>query len=154
MAKDIFGSTRIRKEVERIGNLIVKTMREYLKSQDANSSGKLSRSIDFRYIERNADGINMRFSMKDYGKFVEKGRKPGKMPPQKPIKGWIKSKGIAMGSKSLDASAFLIARSIKGTGTQAQPFIKPALEKGKREVNHTLTKEISKSLKATFNKSF
>lgn len=74
------------------------------------------------------------------------------MPPQKPIKGWIESKGLNTGNKSLSSAAFAISKKIARTGTPAQPFIKPALERGKQEMR--LSDKIQATLKATFNKSF
>lgn len=51
-----------------------------------------------------------------YGRYVEFGRNPGRMPPVSAIKLWVVRKGIATG-KEADSVAFLIARSIGRHGT-------------------------------------
>jgi hypothetical protein len=52
-----------------------------------------------------------------YGLPVERGRKPGKMPPVDVIKLWVTRKGIASGDEA-DQAAFLIARAIGRRGTK------------------------------------
>lgn len=52
-----------------------------------------------------------------YGEVVERGRRPGKMPPVGAIKLWIVRKGIATGSEA-DSVAYLIARKIARVGTK------------------------------------
>lgn len=66
--------------------------------------------------------------------YVEKGRKPGRMPPPSAIRRWATSKGM-----KADA-AFPIAKSIAKRGIKARPFFtKPATQaKMRRIVNKHL----------------
>lgn len=86
------------------------------------------------------------FSSAPYGEWVEGlhnnyklGRKPGRWPPDRPIREWVQMKGLATkwfgrggGAKSfagkLDRAVFLVRRKIGRKGTPAKPFIKPAVE--------------------------
>ena len=56
----------------------------------------------------------------NYAPFVEKGRKPGRMPPIEPLRLWSARK---LGDPD---AAFLVARKIAAKGTPAQPFLEPA----------------------------
>ena len=64
---------------------------------------------------------------------VEQGRKPGPMPPVQPIIDWIRARGIEPRDPSIRTQrglAFAIARKISRDGTEAQPFMRPALTGG------------------------
>jgi len=61
---------------------------------------------------------------------IEYGRTPGSMPPVASIEGWVKRKLSVKDPKSV---AWAIAKKIKEEGTQAKPFLRPAIEKVKRE---------------------
>lgn len=141
------------REIENLGNRIVRGMRDRLAKNGSNASGKLSQSIDFRYFEANTDKITLKFSLRKYYKFVEHGRGPGKRPPQRKIKGWIRDKGISTGDKSIKSTAFLIARKIGNEGTRAQPFVKPTLREQKPIVRKRLGNVIAGKLKFLFNQN-
>ncbi len=52
-----------------------------------------------------------------YGYWVEKGRRPGKMPPVSAIEPWARRHGV---------NAFMVARAIGRRGTTPRPFLVPA----------------------------
>lgn len=52
-----------------------------------------------------------------YGLFVEKGRRPGRMPPVDTVASWARRHGI---------NPFVLARAIGRRGTKARPFMEPA----------------------------
>jgi hypothetical protein len=54
-----------------------------------------------------------------YGKFVDEGRRPGKMPPVKDIMEWTRLKGIP------ESAAYPIARKIGEKGTKGINFTEP-----------------------------
>jgi len=64
----------------------------------------------------------------NYAYGIEHGTKPGHRPSTQSIIDWIKIKGIEPADMSLDSAAFLIARKIYNRGTDAQPFLRPALD--------------------------
>jgi len=49
---------------------------------------------------------------------VERGRRPGKMPPLGPIAYWLYRKGIVTDRKEIRSAAFLVARAIGKRGTK------------------------------------
>jgi len=59
--------------------------------------------------------------------FVDKGRKKGSMPPVKPLKTWIKRKGLKL-------NAFAVAMSIKMNGIAATHIYSNAIEDLKKDV--------------------
>ena len=90
-------------------------------------------------IESNIDiyYYNLRQWAVDNWKYVEDGRKAGKMPPIQSIYEWIQNKRSVQ-SKIKNAKnritatkslAFVIARKIGAKGTPKQPFVQPALQK-------------------------
>lgn len=65
--------------------------------------------------------------------FLEFGQSPGSFPPVDRIRAWAVSVG-----KDPD-SAYPLARSIKEQGRAPQPYIFPAIEKGKERVGKHMT---------------
>lgn len=57
-----------------------------------------------------------------YGLYVERGRRPGRPPPQSAVAGWARRHG---------ASPFLVARAIGRRGVPPAPFLIPAYEKNR-----------------------
>jgi hypothetical protein len=82
----------------------------------------------------------------NYARYVEEGRRPGRMPPPAALEGWARRK---TGSIS---AAFLIARAIGRRGTRPQPYLKPALDRNRqaigREMGVAVPKRILARLKA------
>ena len=93
-----------------------------------DNSGALRNSISYQLQMRGDDGrftaANITFSMLDYGKYVDAGRKPGKGIPIKPLIAWIKKKPLKIrdletGSfvkateSRINSLAFLISRKAK-----------------------------------------
>lgn len=108
-----------------------------------DSSGSLRKSLKYKVKTRGEDGRfisgRLEFSMLEYGKYVDAGRKPGKGIPLDPLIKWIKKKPIRLrdletGSfvKATDAKikslAFLISRNAKKNGIKPTKFITEPLE--------------------------
>lgn len=66
-----------------------------------------------------------------YGLYVEKGRKPGRMPPIGAIQGWANRKGI---------NPYVLARSIARKGTKPRPYMLPAFERNRGAVVNLFAK--------------
>lgn len=62
-----------------------------------------------------------------YAPHVERGRKPGTMPPVEPLERWGH---VVLGK---DGLGWALAITIKKKGTKAQPFLKPAVEQHREE---------------------
>jgi len=73
----------------------------------------------------------------NYGRYVEFGRKPGKMPPVSALEPWVRTK---LKPKNPRAVAFLIARKIAREGVAAQPFLQPAFKKAEPAIKGILNR--------------
>jgi len=102
-----------------------------------DNSGALRNSIGYQLDMRGEDGRfiagRVTFSMLDYGKYVDAGRKKGKGIPVKPLMAWIKKKPLKIRDletgafvKATDARvkslAFLISRKAKEKGIKPTNF--------------------------------
>lgn len=98
---------------------------------------RLGASIRFYYSENDGQPV-FKLAANDYLEYVDDGRKAGKMPPLKPIKDWMRRKGIrpkvqnpkgiknkklkkaiktANKEKAVESMAFAIAKGIGKHGT-------------------------------------
>lgn len=88
------------------------------------SSGGLQDSV-----KTTVDQDSVNIEMEKYGEVVDKGRRPGSMPPTTEIKKWMAKNSVRGNSeKTTDQIAFAIATDIKKKGTKPQPFIEKAVD--------------------------
>ena len=76
---------------------------------------------------------------KGYARYVEYGRKPGKMPPPDILEAWAYKK-FRLSQKDARSAAWALARSIAKKGTKARPFFEPAVESGWRKMIDKIAK--------------
>ena len=136
--------------------------RSYRKRIDA--SGNLRKSLGYDVLTRGEDGRfisgRLEFSMLDYGRYVDAGRKPGKgvpfnksNPSASPLGKWIKKKPLRIrdletGSfvKATDARVnsliYLINRKIKKHGIEPTNFISEPLENELPKFSDQLTEAL------------
>ena len=76
---------------------------------------------------------------KGYARYVEFGRKPGKMPPPDILEAWAYKK-FRLSHKDARSMAWALARSIAKKGTKARPFFEPAVESGWRKMIDKIAK--------------
>ena len=76
---------------------------------------------------------------KGYARYVEYGRKPGKMPPPDILEAWAYKK-FRLSHKDARSAAWALARSIAKKGTKARPFFEPAVESGWRKMIDKIAK--------------
>ena len=74
-----------------------------------------------------------------YARYVEYGRKPGKMPPPDILEAWAYKK-FRLSHKDARSAAWALARSIAKKGTKARPFFEPAVESGWRKMIDKIAK--------------
>ena len=87
-------------------------------------------------------------SFPDYAKFVDSGRRPGKMPPFGVISRWIRRKGLQIPQGySADSFAFVIARSISINGIKPKPFLAQLADNIKELVVDFTRKEVLRTAK-------
>ena len=76
---------------------------------------------------------------KGYARYVEYGRKPGKMPPPDILEAWAYKK-FRLSHKDARSAAWALARSIAKKGTKARPYFEPAVESGWRKMIDKIAK--------------
>lgn len=111
-------------EIQRLADMIVGLYRKQLESQGINASSTLSKTAK-AVVEVNGNHLLVSLNLEPYWKYVEYGRKAGKMPPIDAIAEWIKVKPIVpepINGKVPDTRqlAFLIARKIGREGIQGR----------------------------------
>jgi len=94
-----------------------------------NATGLLLDSLDYRVIET-ADTIALEILANDYLYNVDKGRKPGSMPPVDNITKWVAARGINFKYKGRTLTqkqiGFAIAKSIQLKGIKPTNILKKA----------------------------
>lgn len=114
--------------MNQIGQELVSELKNELIDKGKQASSKLVNSIGFNLVGTDK-GWNIVITSEDYLKYVDQGRKPGKMPPSNKLIPWIQSKGISFGgNESIDQMAFVIAKSIGENGIPATNVIKNSIE--------------------------
>lgn len=87
----------IYKRLEEIGNTIIDEMKAIItkgyNGRPAVASGNLLNSLAYDvYVENGVWNLVIEYA--DYGKYVDKGRNPGRFPPKKDIENWVRLKGL------------------------------------------------------------
>lgn len=140
--------TPIQKLADSVGELY----RKQLEDGGVSTSRKPIRAI----VEFNGDQLLISFELNDYWKYVEYGRKPGKMPPVDSIADWIKIKRIIpepINGKIPDTKqlAFMIARKIGRDGVEGKHIInKTVYTNEMNSIINDIKKEIMNQLKQQF----
>lgn len=143
-----------KKLFDRIGREFIEELKKELKLLGKSASGNLINSLNYKVTQVN-DSFYIEIIAADYLKFVDKGRKPGKMPPIKAIKPWVEMKGIKIIGKNQkvltsESAAYLIARSIGEDGIKPTNVIdkteKYIFSKYEAEIKLALGKDYKDSI--------
>lgn len=86
-----------------------------LASKNKIASGRLYKSLRLE-VQDSLDELSLLVYEEDYGKYVDAGRGPGKMPPLEAIREWTRLKGIP------ERAAWPIARKIARVGTRPSNY--------------------------------
>ena len=118
--------------------------------------GQLYRTLSYSVKMDNSSWL-ISISLEEYWKYIEYGRRPGKMPPLDAIEKWIKVKQILPRPLTLKSGksvvptipqlSFLIARKIGRDGIRPRPFFKQSFESAKREFLHIIEEAIIADIK-------
>lgn len=129
------------KALNDFGNFIITNYKRQLEDEEI-SNGELYKTISYK-VSTTTGGWVISVSLADYWKYVEYGRRPGKMPPLSAIENWIKVKQIIPHSMTLKSGktviptipqlSFLIARKIGRDGIQPRPLFKNSFEAAKKQ---------------------
>ena len=118
--------------------------------------GQLYRTLSYSVKMDNSSWL-ISISLEEYWKYIEYGRRPGKMPPVSAIENWIKVKQILPRPLTLKSGksvvptipqlSFLIARKIGRDGIRQRPFFKQSFEEAKREFLHIIEEAVLADIK-------
>lgn len=130
---ELYDFTNLIQVLQEYANEVVDTYKNELHKDGHKATGKLISSVHHIFTI-NSNSIQVDLSLEDYWKYVEKGRKAGKMPPINKILDWIKIKpviprpfnGKLPTQKQL---AYLISRKIGREGIEAGNELTNTLQK-------------------------
>ena len=117
-----------RRVLESWGDDVLSSMRNILSTNGKIASGNLISSLKYE-ITFNGTNLDIEFQMPQYGEFVDRGRKPGKMPPIGDIQKWVIQKPIKFIGKTDSQTAFIIAKSIGKKGIVPTNIIQKSIDK-------------------------
>lgn len=133
---------RILELFDKYGEEVVAEMQTRLKSNGKVATSTLLNSIGYDARKTSTDKAELVFFMADYGIYVDKGRKPGKMPPISKIEKWCRVKGIP------EAAAFPIARKIGRFGIAPTNFFTIPTTRRLKQFQDKVSKESAKFIEA------
>jgi hypothetical protein len=113
--------------LDKFGKYLVTQSRANLTRQKKNVTKTLYNSLDYE-VKVNPKSIEFDFLMEAYGEWVDKGRKPGKMPPFGAIYAWVARRkfqfkdGKTKKFLSYAETARLVMIKIKAKGIQPTDF--------------------------------
>jgi hypothetical protein len=113
--------------LEKLASRIEFDMKEIIQINGAIATGWLYKEVKARVSELKDDKYTIEISYPFYGKFIDEGRRPGKMPPIKDIADWCKIKGIPQ------SAAFPIAKSIGEKGFKGIHFTRVIFGKEEKD---------------------
>lgn len=126
MVEDNIRWTHLLEVLDRVGQYFCKRAQELMMQNNSNATGTLVNSFTYDYgVDVETGRYWVDISMEDYWKYVNDGRKAGRMPPVEKIRDWILVKPIKPQpytyTPSVKSLAFLIQRSIKDKKGYAPP---------------------------------
>ena len=144
--------------IDEFGRLIVDNYKAELEAC-GYQDGQLYRTLSYS-VKMNSSSWLISISLEEYWKYIEYGRRPGKMPPLDVIEKWINVRQILPRPLTLKSGksvvptipqlSFLIARKIGRDGIQPRPFFKQSFEEAKREylakIEEAIIQDIKESL--------
>ena len=143
------------KALNDFGKVIIDNYKSQLEAEQMNN-GELYRTISYS-VSTGTGGWVISVSLADYWKYVEYGRRPGKMPPVSAIENWINVKQIVPHSMTLKSGktviptipqlSFLIARSIGRRGIAPKPLFQKSFEAAKQQFMQVIKDAITQDIK-------
>lgn len=140
--------------IKKIADQIVDIYRKQLESKGIPASGTLGDTASVE-VEMNGTKLVVSLNLEHYWRYVEYGRRPGKMPPIDNIEEWIRVKPVVpntMNGKVPTSRqlAFMIARKIGREGTKARrPLEATVYSDGFESVMDAIKEEITRQLAQT-----
>jgi hypothetical protein len=118
--------SNIKEILEKVADNITDEMKAIIKLNGAIGTGTLYNTLRANVVEQ--EGIySISITYPFYGKFIDEGRHPGKMPPVKDIIEWTRLKGIP------ESAAFPIAKNIGKYGFKGINFSRVIYDKENKD---------------------
>ena len=143
------------KALNDFGKVIIDNYKSQLEAEQMNN-GELYRTISYS-VSTGTGGWVISVSLEQYWKYIEYGRRPGKMPPVSAIEHWINVKQIIPHSMTLKSGktviptipqlSFLIARSIGRRGIAPKPLFQKSFEAAKQQFMQVIKDAITQDIK-------
>ena len=143
------------KALRDFGKFIVTNYKSELEAEHMNN-GELYKNISYK-VTTGTGGWVISVSLEKYWKYIEYGRRPGKMPPLDVIEKWIDVKQIKPHSMTLKSGKtviptppqlpFLIARSIGRRGIAPKPLFQKSFEAAKKQFIQVIKDAITQDIK-------
>lgn len=134
------------RSVEMINDIIAD-----LNAKDKNASMSLAKSLRFSISHSNSM-ISVSFRAKSHWKFVDKGRKPGKFVPIKPLVRWARVK-LGLSGKEAVSAAFAISKSIQKKGIKGTNIFTNNINKFKKDIQKLRSKEMAQDVSAEIRRA-
>jgi len=171
-----FNTKNTELEFKRFADKVIHRAKFYLKRRKKNTKeANLSKSLDYDLKVYPSGGLELGFKAADYFRYVEEGRKPGKMPPVSAIAKWIRIKPIKLrdmgytkkdGTKvkgtgrfksktdtNINSAAYAIAKHIGAYGVEPTWFFRDAFKMHYKRINKDIiaayAKDVEKFMKIT-----
>lgn len=138
--------------LEELGEEYVKELTRQLLRLDKKASGELIDSLDYK-VRETVNGLLLEIIAADYLKYVDKGRKPGKMPPLYLLMKWVRVKPISLKKgQTKQGVAFAIGKSIAKKGIKPTNVINKTTESILYNKKKILEKGAIEEIEAQLNK--
>lgn len=152
----------LKETLKKVGDFLVKQLRNELDKDNANASGELNQSIQAHIRETNANKLEVDIQSLPYLKYIDEGRKPGIFPPVNKLEKWINDKGIKPNEKrTVKETAWAMAMGINKKGIPSNPKYpgaKGIVQKVKDDnmitIKNMVGKGFKQEIKLMINKEF
>lgn len=139
---------------------LVENYKAALGAESINASGELANSVKYIIDDKVKGRFEVKLELLEYWKYVEYGRKAGKMPPISAIKQWIEVKPIIPRPNkngklpTINQLAYLISRKIGLEGTKGRGVLSERIENANRvfweDIEDAILKDLGVQLDTIF----
>lgn len=139
---------------------LVENYKAALGAESINASGELANSVKYIIDDKVKGRFEVKLELLEYWKYVEYGRKAGKMPPISAIKQWIEVKPIIPRPNkngklpTINQLAYLISRKIGLEGTKGRGVLSERIENANRvfweDIEDAILKDLGIQLDTIF----
>ena len=144
--------------LEEAGQEIRNAYQDNLIRDNKIATGDLLNSVEYK-VEHNGQAIWVELHLKDYYKYVEEGRAPGKFPPPEAILEWIRIKPVVPDERTgklptEEQLAFLIGRKIAEQGIEPGYQLRDAMRDNKKTFEERIDEAIAQDIEANIDVIF